>query len=71
MDKELFRFIRISKRMTQREFAKKLGVSHALVAEIERGNRRITTRTRNKVMHSFGFSKSDISHYTEFLQKVM
>lgn len=49
MDRNLLRFIRQSKGLTQPQFAKLLGVSHAYISYLETGSKPMTENIRNKV----------------------
>lgn len=70
MNTDLFRFIRVSRRLTQREFAEIIGVSHGLVAQIEAEMKRITPRVEKLVIESFKLSKRDIEKYKDLLKSV-
>jgi putative transcriptional regulator len=49
LDRNLLRFIRQSKGLTQPEFAQLLGVSHAYISYLETGSKPMTANIRNKV----------------------
>jgi putative transcriptional regulator len=49
LDRNLLRFIRQSKGLTQPQFAQLLGVSHAYVSYLETGSKPMTANIRNKV----------------------
>ena len=49
MDRNLLRFIRQSKGLTQPQFAQLLGVSHVYVSYLESGSKPMTENIRNKV----------------------
>lgn len=51
---ETFRAVRVLRGLTQKEFASMIGVSHALVTFIEKGEKRLTEKTANKVRQVFG-----------------
>ena len=53
MDNEVIKFIRKKSNMTQREFAKVLNCSFALIALVEVGKRRVTENLENKVKNTF------------------
>lgn len=65
MTKELFRLIRVEKRLNQRQFAERLGVSSALVAMIESGKRDVSKRTAAKIVHALGLTESDFDRLAE------
>lgn len=62
MTNDLFRLIRIQKRITQRDFAKKVGISKALVSLIESKERSVTKATSRKVMSAFGLTPEDLEN---------
>jgi len=71
MDIELFRFIRVSRRMTQRDFAKAIGVSHGLVAQIEANMKRLSPRTATRVREAFELKDEDLSQLRKVLKSVV
>lgn len=54
MDRNLLRFIRQSKGLTQPEFAQLLGVTHAYISYLETGSKPMTINMRNKVRKLVG-----------------
>ncbi|MCA1027827.1 helix-turn-helix domain-containing protein [Cytobacillus kochii] len=60
MDGETLRIIRTSNKLTIREFASKLCVSHSLISRIEGGDRRVTKRMKNKVMYTFNMTEEKL-----------
>lgn len=70
MNSELFRFVRVTKRLTQREFAEAIGVSHGLVAQIEAGMKRLTPRTITKVRQAFALTDEELMRLDEVLNCV-
>ncbi|NYE07301.1 transcriptional regulator with XRE-family HTH domain [Bacillus niacini] len=55
MNREVLRFIRVSRKLSVRKFAERLGVSHALISAIE-GDRRLTENVQKKVVETFGLT---------------
>ncbi|MEZ7173558.1 helix-turn-helix transcriptional regulator [Sporosarcina sp. OR05] len=49
MEKNIFKDMRLQKRMTQKEFADALGLSQSTVAHIEAGRREISYNTRTRL----------------------
>jgi len=49
MTNEMFRAIRLYKDLTQRDFAKIIGISKATVGRIESGSLRVTPRVKAKI----------------------
>ncbi|MBS4193481.1 helix-turn-helix domain-containing protein [Lederbergia citri] len=70
MNSELFRFIRVSRRLTQREYAKMLVVSHGLVAQIEAGFKPLTSRTAEKVRLAFDLTDEELAEIKRVLKVV-
>jgi transcriptional regulator with XRE-family HTH domain len=56
MNREVLRFIRVSRKLSVRKFAERLGVSHALISAIEGGDRRLTENVQKKVVETFGLT---------------
>lgn len=54
MSAKLFKFIRMSKNLTQEGFAREIGVSRALVSLIELGAKPVSTATRRRVARAVG-----------------
>jgi len=71
MSSELFRFVRVSKRLTQREFAETIGVSHGLVAQIEAGMKRVTPRTAARVRQAFDLTDEKLDELRRVLKVVV
>jgi len=67
INNDLFRFIRVSRRMTQRDFAKLIGVSHGLVSHIETNIKPVSDRVSSMVIRSCELSDDDIRKYKELL----
>lgn len=60
MSNELFRLIRIQNRMSQRQFADRIGISKTLVALIETNERPVSKTTKMKVMSSLSITEDDL-----------
>jgi transcriptional regulator with XRE-family HTH domain len=54
MNKELLRFLRKSCNMTQRELARKMGVTHALINYYENGRKPIAPHRVKQIREIFG-----------------
>ena len=68
INNELFRLIRVSKRLTQREFAKIIGISHGMVSHIETNLKPVSLRVSNKVINAFNLTDDQIKKYKELLK---
>lgn len=60
MNNEIFRLIRMQKRLSQRKFAEVIGISSGLVSLIEINERPVTRSTANKVMEAFKLTDEDL-----------
>ncbi|AIE60159.1 helix-turn-helix domain-containing protein [Bacillus methanolicus] len=60
MNKEVIKFLRESYNMTQREFAKFVNCSYALIALVEVGKRRITENLENKIKIAFDLDDNQL-----------
>lgn len=60
MDNQTLRFIRTSSKLSIREFASKINVSHSLISRIEGGDRRLTDRVKRKVIETFGLTEEKL-----------
>ena len=69
MDNEVIKFIRKKSNMTQREFAKVLNCSFALIALVEVGKRRVTENLENKVKNTFQIDDKHIESITLALKE--
>ena len=68
INNELFRLIRVSKRLTQREFAKIIGISHGMVSHIETNLKPVSLRVSNKVINAFNLTDDQLKKYKELLK---
>ena len=67
MTGELFRFIRVSKRMTQRQLAAKMGVSKGLIGLIETGRCNVTPRVKKRLIDATGVTPEQLARLTEIM----
>lgn len=67
IDNELFRLIRVSRRLSQREFAKMIGYSHGLVSHIETKIKNVSDDVSDSVIRTFDLSKEDLMRYQNLL----
>lgn len=68
INNELFRLIRVSKRLSQREFAKIIGISHGMVSHIETNLKPVSLRVSNKVINAFNLTDDQLKKYKELLK---
>ena len=68
INNELFRLIRVSRRMTQRDFAKLIGYSHALVSHIETDIKPVSGEVSDAVIRQCNLNNDDIRRYKEILR---
>ena len=68
IDNELFRLIRVTNRLSQREFAKLIGVSHGLVSHIETNLKPVSERVNELVIRKLELTAEDIEKYKELLK---
>jgi putative transcriptional regulator len=54
MDARVFRFIRQSKELTQKQLSEMLGISEAMVCMIERNKKGISDKVNSKFREQFG-----------------
>jgi transcriptional regulator with XRE-family HTH domain len=69
MTNEMFRAIRLYKDLTQRDFAKIIGISKATVARIESGSLRVTPRVKAKIASNFELT-DDFFMFYEKMRKI-
>ena len=58
---ENIRLLRISKKMTQKELGKRVGVSDSMIAYIESGQRALPRKTGKKIATALGCSFTDLT----------
>lgn len=68
INNELFRLIRVSRRMTQRDFAKLIGYSHGLVSHIETDIKSVSDEVSDAVIRQCNLNNDDIRRYKEVLR---
>lgn len=61
MTPEQIRMIRVVHGMTQKEFADRVRISQPLTCAIERGERNITDRTREKIIEALGLDEEKLN----------
>jgi transcriptional regulator with XRE-family HTH domain len=67
LNKEIIKFLRESYNLNQREFAKLVNCSFALIALVEVGKRRVTSNLEEKVRAAFNLDDQDIASITALL----
>ncbi|THE11099.1 XRE family transcriptional regulator [Bacillus timonensis] len=70
MNKDIVKFLRKRNNMTQRDFAKAVNCSFALIALVEVGKRRITSNLETKIKESFNLDDQQISSLASIVQEV-
>ncbi|MCH1626818.1 helix-turn-helix domain-containing protein [Ferdinandcohnia quinoae] len=70
MNKEIIKFLRKSYNMTQRDFAKAVNCSFALIALVEVGKRRITGNLEEKIKSSFNLDDKQISSIANVVEEI-
>ncbi|MEH7239053.1 helix-turn-helix domain-containing protein [Bacillus sp. JJ1562] len=70
IDKDIVKFLRKRNNMTQRDFAKAVNCSFALIALVEVGKRRITSNLETKIKESFNLDDQQISSLASVVQEV-
>lgn len=70
INKDIIKFLRKKNNMTQRDFAKAVNCSFALIALVEVGKRRITTNLETKIKESFNLDDQQISSLANIVQEV-
>ncbi|WP_242634619.1 helix-turn-helix domain-containing protein [Bacillus timonensis] len=70
INKDIVKFLRKRNNMTQRDFAKAVNCSFALIALVEVGKRRITSNLETKIKESFNLDDQQISSLASIVQEV-
>jgi transcriptional regulator with XRE-family HTH domain len=65
MNADMIRYLRYVNRLTQKEFAERIGVSEPLIVRIELGIRGISDKTKQKIREAFGLAEADIMRLRE------
>ncbi|MEI2464855.1 helix-turn-helix transcriptional regulator, partial [Niallia taxi] len=69
MNKEIIKFIRKNYEMTQRDFAKVVNCSFALIALVEVGKRNVSKELEHKVKTAFNIDDQDIQSITTIISE--
>lgn len=56
MTPDIMKLIRVQQRLSQEDFADRVGVSRSLISQIERGEKRLTNDTAIKIKRTFGIT---------------
>ncbi|CAM4029125.1 helix-turn-helix domain-containing protein [Mesobacillus zeae] len=70
MNKDIIKFLRKSYNMNQRDFAKLLNVSFALIALVEVGKRRVTSNLESKVKDAFDLDENQMQSITAIVKGI-
>ncbi|MFS0865426.1 helix-turn-helix transcriptional regulator [Fredinandcohnia sp. 179-A 10B2 NHS] len=70
MSKEIVKFLRKKNNMTQRDFAKAVNCSFALIALVEVGKRRITTNLETKIKNTFNLDDKQLSTIASVVEEI-
>ncbi|WP_257215763.1 helix-turn-helix domain-containing protein [Fredinandcohnia onubensis] len=70
INKDIVKFLRKKNNMTQRDFAKAVNCSFALIALVEVGKRRITNNLETKIKESFNLDDQQISSLGTIVQEI-
>lgn len=70
MNKEIIKYIRNKYNMTQREFAKTVECSFALIALVEVGKRRVTENLEEKIKTAFNLNDEQLSSIAMMVNEI-
>jgi transcriptional regulator with XRE-family HTH domain len=70
LNKEFIKFLRKSYNLNQRDFAKLVNCSFALIALVEVGKRRVTEDLEKKVKDAFELDESQIQSITAIIKSL-
>ena len=70
MNKEFIKFLRNSYNLNQREFARIVNCSFALIALVEVGKRRVTEDLESKVRDAFELDDTQIQSITAIIKSI-
>ncbi|MBP3041214.1 helix-turn-helix transcriptional regulator [Bacillaceae bacterium Marseille-Q3522] len=70
MNKEMIKFLRKSYHLTQRDFAKLVNCSFALLALVEVGKRRVSANLEKKIKETFNLDDREIESLTTLLSEI-
>ncbi|MBM4762684.1 helix-turn-helix transcriptional regulator [Bacillus sp. B15-48] len=68
MNKEFIKFLRKSYNLNQRDFAKIVNCSFALIALVEVGKRRVTENLEEKIKDAFDLDENQIQSITAIIK---
>lgn len=67
LSRDLVRFIRQTNRLSQREFASRIGVSNSYIALVENGIKPVTANLSKKIAKEFGIDVDYIEAAKRFI----
>ncbi len=70
MNKEIIKFIRASYNLNQRDFAKMVNCSFALIALVEVGKRRITYNLESKIKQAFNLDDQQLQAISTVVSEI-
>ncbi|PLR95542.1 helix-turn-helix domain-containing protein [Bacillus sp. T33-2] len=70
MNKEIIKFLRKSHNLNQRDFAKLVNCSYALIALVEVGKRRVTSDLETKVKNTFDLDQKQIDSIAAIVKTI-
>jgi transcriptional regulator with XRE-family HTH domain len=70
LNKEIIKYIREKYNLTQRDFAKMVNCSFALIALVEVGKRRITFNLENKIKQAFDLDDQQMDAITTLVSEI-
>lgn len=70
MNKEIIKFLRGSYNLTQRDFARLVNCSYALIALVEVGKRKVTKDLENKVREAFDLDEKQLESITSIVTEI-
>lgn len=71
MNAEQLRTIRNTLGMTRRQFADRVGLSAILIEKIERGEWKVTPRSKRKILAALNIDETDVINAMELKQKLL
>ncbi|USK84786.1 helix-turn-helix transcriptional regulator [Peribacillus asahii] len=69
MTSNQLRMIRDALGMTRKSFGDRVGLSAVLIEKIERGEWRVTDRTKYKVLSAFNMNETDVINLSDWVAK--
>ncbi|MFB6467010.1 helix-turn-helix domain-containing protein [Cytobacillus sp. Hz8] len=70
MNKEIIKFLRESYNMTQRDFARIVNCSYALIALVEIGKRNVTKNLEGKILDAFDLDEQQIQSIASIVSEI-